>query len=172
MFLGLMAAALVLPLTVAAQMRDLVQGGRSGSASGNSADGNNLGGGPAAPRATTGPEPAAIVRQIFETYRADKIPKPPWSPAMAARLRRADLGADPILSAQDFDIKSFNVGQISRTSDAAAVEVRFVNLGQSKHSVFDFRIVDGKWVIANYRFLSANAPISDLRRELKLPPLK
>ena len=124
------------------------------------------------PAKAQSPEPAAIVRQIFEDYRADRIPKPPWSPAVAARLRRADLGADPILSAQDFEIKSFNVREISRAGDAAAVEVRFVNLGQSKHSVFDFRVVDGKWMIANYRFLSGNAFTSDLRRELKLPPLK
>ena len=117
-------------------------------------------------------EPVAIVRRIFEAYRADKIPDPPWSPAVRARMRRADLGADPILDAQDTDVKQFTLREISRSGDAAAVEARFVSFGRSMHSIFDFRLVDGRWVIGNYRILSGAESPSDLRRALKMPPLK
>lgn len=117
-------------------------------------------------------EPAAIVRQIFEAYRADKIPNPPWSPAMSARMRRTELGADPILDAQDIDVKQYTVREISRRPDASEIEVRFVSFGRNMRSIFDFRLVDGKWVIGNYRILAGLDRPTDLRRDLKLPPLK
>ncbi len=117
-------------------------------------------------------EPAAIVREIFEAYRADKNPNPPWSPAVRARLSRADLGADPILDAQDIDVQRFTVREVSRDAEAAAVEARFVSFGRSMHSIFDFRVVNGRWVIGNYRILSGVEFPSDLRRTLKMPPLK
>jgi hypothetical protein len=117
-------------------------------------------------------EPAGIVTKIFEAYLAGKIPDPPWSPAVRARMRRADLGADPILDAQDIDVKQFTLGEFRRTGDAAAVEVRFESFGRSMHSVFDFRFVDGRWVIANYQILSGAETPTDLRRALKMAPLK
>lgn len=119
-----------------------------------------------------GPEPAAIVRQIFETYRADKIPSVPWSPAVRARMRSADLGADPILQAQDIEVKQFTVRQISRAHDRASVEVRFLSFDRNMRSIFDFRAVDGRWTIANYRILAGTEFPSDFRKSLKLPPLK
>lgn len=117
-------------------------------------------------------EPIAIVRKIFEAYRADKNPDPPWSPAVRARMRRADLGADPILDAQDTHVKQFTVREVSRNADAVAVEARFVSFSRSMHSIFDFRLVDGRWVIGNYRILSSAESPTDLRRALKMPPLK
>lgn len=117
-------------------------------------------------------EPTALVRKIFEAYRADDIPVPPWSPAVRARMRNANLGADPILDAQDVDVKQFTLREISRTADAAAVEARFVSFGRSMHSIFDFRLVDGRWVIGNYRILSGAESPTDLRRALKMSPLK
>lgn len=117
-------------------------------------------------------EPAAIVRQIFETYSKDGIPRVPWSPAVAARMKRQDISADPILSAQDIDVKGFAVREVSRAADRAVVEVNFTSFNRKMRSQFDFRLVDGRWVIGNYRILSGVefAP-TDFRRELKMPPL-
>lgn len=171
MFLGLLAGALALPFPAAAQMRDLVQGGRSGASSGNSG-GASLGGGAPAPQGATGPEPAAIVRQIFDSYRAGTEPSPPWSPAIRTRMRRTRIEADPILDAQDIEVKQFTVHQISRDHDRASVEVRFLSFGRNMRSVFDFRTVDGRWVIGNYRILAGSSSTSDIRQSLGLPPLK
>lgn len=166
MFLGLMAGALALPLPAAAQMRDLVQGGRSGSSS------NSLGGARPAARPASGPEPAAIVRQIFETYQRNGIPRVPYTPAMQKRLRAGPNEADEILSAQDTDVRSFNVREISRGADRAVVEVIFLSFGRKMCSQFDFRVVDGQWMVANYRILAGvEFPPHDLRKRLKLPPL-
>ena len=174
MILAMLAGALTAPLPALAQMRDLVQSGRAAGSGGSS--GNSLDGGAGAPgrpaRAASGPEPGAIVRQIFEAFRADKEPNPPWSPAIRARMKRSRMEADPILDAQDIDVKQFTVREISRKGDAAAVEVRFLSFGRNMRSVFDFRIVDGKWVIGNYRILAGTERPSDFRQSLGLPALR
>jgi hypothetical protein len=117
-------------------------------------------------------DPVAMVRQIFETYSKDGIPRVPWSPAVAARMRTADISADPILSAQDTDVKGYTVREVSRGADRAVVEANFTSFDRKMRSQFDFRLVDGKWVIGNYRILAGVefAP-TDFRRSLKMPPL-
>lgn len=119
------------------------------------------------------PEPVAIVRQIFETYSKDGIPRVPWSPPVAARLKKADITADPILEAQDTDVKGFVVKEVSRGADRALIEVNFNSFDRKMRSQFDFRVVDGKWMVANYRILAGVefAP-HDLRKTLKMSPLQ
>lgn len=126
---------------------------------------------PQAAQAQSG-DPVAMVRQIFETYSKDGIPRVPWSPAIAARMRTADISADPILNAQDTDVKGFTVREVSRGADRAVVEANFTSFDRKMRSQFDFRVVDGKWLIANYRILAGVefAP-HDLRKTLKLAPL-
>ena len=117
-------------------------------------------------------DPSAIVRQIFETYAKDGIPRVPWSPAVAARMKRADITADPILQAQDTDVKGFAVKEVSRGTDRAVIEVNFTSFDRKMRSQFDFRLVDGKWAIANYRILAGVEFVpSDFRKSLKMPPL-
>lgn len=119
------------------------------------------------------PEPVAIVRQIFETYSKDGIPRVPWSPAVAARLKKADITADPILEAQDSDVKGFVVKEVSRGADRALIEVNFNSFDRKMRSQFDFRVVDGKWMVANYRILAGvEFTPHDLRKTLKMPPLQ
>ncbi len=118
------------------------------------------------------PEPAAIVRQIFEAYSKDAITRIPWSPAVAARMKRADISADPILSAQDVDVKGFAVREVSSGADRAVIEVNFTSFNRKMRSQFDFRLVDGKWLIGNYRILAGvEGTPSDFRKSLKMPPL-
>lgn len=117
-------------------------------------------------------EPAAIVRRIFETYAKDGNPRIPWSPAVAARMKKANIEADPILSAQDTDVKGFTVREVSRGADRAVVEANFTSFNRKMRSQFDFRLVDGKWVIGNYRILAGvEFTPTDFRRSLKMPPL-
>lgn len=126
--------------------------------------------GPPAVLAQAG-DPLAIVTGIFRQYQADKVPSVPWSPAMRNAMRRAEMGADPILNAQDIDVRSFNVRQISRSGDRAEIEARFLSFGRNMVSRFDFRLVDGNWTIANYRTLAGAKFRQDLRKTLQLPPL-
>ncbi len=116
-------------------------------------------------------DPVAIVQGIFRQYQADKVPSVPWSPAVRGAMRRNGMEADPILNAQDIDVRSFNVRQISRGSDRAEIEARFVSFGRNMVGRFDFRLVDGQWTVANYRALAGAETGQDLRRALKLPRL-
>ena len=113
-------------------------------------------------------DPVALVRAIMAAYTADKPPTPPYTPAIANRLRRAELGADFILDAQDVDVKNVTVAGLSATADRAEVEARFLSFGQSRQVKFDFRVVDGRWMIANVRDQKG----FDLRRTLRLPALQ
>ena len=127
---------------------------------------------PQAASAQTG-DPVAMVRVIFETYAKDGNPRVPWSPAVAARMKRADITADPILSAQDTDVKGFVVKEVSRGADRAVVEVSFTSFDRKMRSQFDFRLVEGKWMVGNYRILAGVEFVpTDFRKSLKLPPLQ
>jgi hypothetical protein len=112
-------------------------------------------------------DPVAIIRTVMADYAADKIPEPPYSPAIANRLARANLESDFILDAQDVDIKNVTVTGLSAGADRAEVEARFLSFDQPRQVTFDFRVVDGRWMIANVRDQKG----FDLRRKLKLPPL-
>lgn len=99
-------------------------------------------------------DPLAIVRGIFRSYQANRIPSVPWSPAVSNAMRRAELGADPILDAQDTDVRSFSLRQVARGPGHAEIEARFLSFGRNMVSRFDFRLVDGRWTVANYRILA------------------
>ena len=112
-------------------------------------------------------DPVALIRAVMADYSADKSPKPPYSPAVANRLRTAEIDADFILDAQDIDIKNVTVTGLAAANDRAEVEARFLSFGTPRQVKFDFRLVDGRWMIANVRDQKG----FDLRRMLKLPPL-
>lgn len=112
-------------------------------------------------------DPIALVREIMAAYTADKPHDPPYTPAVANRLRRAEIGADFILDAQDVDVKNVTVTGLSAAADRAEVEARFLSFDQPRQVKFDFRVVDGRWMIANVRDQKG----FDLRRMLRLPPL-
>jgi hypothetical protein len=117
-------------------------------------------------------DPVGIVRGIFEAYRKNGNPRVPYSPAVQARMKRRPPEADPILDAQDTDVTEYTLRETSRGADRSVVDVRFVSFGRRIHAQFDFRLVDGKWVVANYRILSGTeGGPSDLRRSLGMPPL-
>jgi hypothetical protein len=112
-------------------------------------------------------DPVAMVRAIMAAYAADKPPAPPYSPAVANRLKTAQLDADFILDAQDVEVKNVTVTGLSAGADRAEVEARFLSFDRPRQVKFDFRVVDGRWMIANVRDQAG----FDLRRTLKLPPL-
>jgi hypothetical protein len=112
-------------------------------------------------------DPVAIIRAVMADYIADKPPEPPYSPAVANRLKSARIDADFILDAQDVDVKNPTVTGLSAAADRAEVEARFTSFDQPRQVKFDFRVVDGRWMIANVRDQKG----FDLRRMLKLAPL-
>lgn len=116
-------------------------------------------------------DPAAVVQAIFRQYQADKVPVIPWSPAVRNAMRKTRIEADPILNAQDIDVKSYSVRQIAHKQGRAEIEARFLSFGRNMVSRFDFRTINGSWVIANYRILSGTEFASDFRNTLKLQPL-
>jgi hypothetical protein len=113
-------------------------------------------------------DPVALVREIMAAYTADKPNDPPYSPAIANRLKTAEIDADFILDAQDIDVKNVTVTGLSAAADRAEVEARFLSFGKPRQVKFDFRVVDGRWMIANVRDQKG----FDLRRKLKLPALQ
>ncbi len=123
-----------------------------------------------AARAQSG-DPAAIVRAIFAEYAADREPKPPYSPAIAGRMRRKEMSADVLLDAQDIDVKNAVITPVSQEGEKAVIDSRFDSFGRKMHLRFDFRVVDGKWMIANVRRLAGGTDPFDMRVWLKLPPL-
>jgi hypothetical protein len=112
-------------------------------------------------------DPVALIRAVMADYAADRTPAPPYSPAVANRLRTAQIDADFILDAQDVDIKDVTVTGLSSAADRAEVEARFLSFGKPRQVKFDFRVVDGRWMIVNVRDQKGY----DLRRTLRLPPL-
>jgi hypothetical protein len=112
-------------------------------------------------------DPVALIRAVMADYAADKSPEPPYSPAVANRLRTAQIDSDFILDAQDVEIKNVTVTGLAASGDRAEVEARFLSFGKPRQVKFDFRLVDGRWMIANVRDQKG----FDLRRRLKLPPL-
>lgn len=125
---------------------------------------------PALALAQTAPvlgDPVALVRAIMAAYAADTPPDPPYTPAVANRLRTTTLEADFILDAQDVDVKNVTVTGLSAGADRAEVEARFTSFDEARQVKFDFRVVDGRWMIANVRDQKG----FDLRRMLRLSPL-
>ncbi len=118
-------------------------------------------------------DPVAITAQIFNDYQRDKVPSVPYTPAIRARMRTSDVGreADIILQAQDTEVKNYTVQPVSLGPDKAVVDARFLSFDRRMHVRFDFRMVDGKWMIANFRHIAGVEHKTDLRRELKMPPL-
>ena len=119
-------------------------------------------------------DPVAMTAEIFNAYKRDQIPKVPYTPAVRARMIRMNVGmeADIILQAQDVEVKDYTVQPVSRGADRAVVDARFLSFGRAIHARFDWRVVDGKWMIADFRHIAGVENKTHLRRELKLPPLR
>ncbi len=118
-------------------------------------------------------DPVAITAQIFNDYQRDKVPSIPYTPAIRARMRMSSVGkeADIILQAQDTEVKNYTVQPVSLGADKAVVDARFLSFDRRMHVRFDFRMVDGKWLVANFRHIAGVEHKTDLRRELKMQPL-
>ena len=112
-------------------------------------------------------DPVALVRELMADYAADNTQDLPYTPAITNRLRRAQLDVDCILDAQDVDVKNVTVAGLSTVADRAEVEARFLSFDRPRQVRFDFRVIDGRWMIANVRDQKG----CDLRRLLGLPPL-
>lgn len=113
-------------------------------------------------------DPVALVRELMADYAADNTQDLPYTPAITIRLRRAQLDVDCILDAQDVDVKNVTVAGVSTAADRAEVEARFLSFDRPRQVRFDFRVIDGRWMIANVRDQKG----CDLRRLLRLPPLQ
>lgn len=113
-------------------------------------------------------DPVALVRELMADYAADNTQDLPYTPAITIRLRRAQLDVDCILDAQDVDVKNVTVAGVSAAADRAEVEARFLSFDRPRQVRFDFRVIDGRWMIANVRDQKG----CDLRRMLRLPTLQ
>ena len=76
-------------------------------------------------------------------------------------LQRAASQANQIVKS------SGSAASKAAAADRAEVEARFLSFDQPRQVKFDFRVVDGRWMIANVRDQNG----FDLRRTLRLPPL-
>jgi hypothetical protein len=111
--------------------------------------------------------PAGIVEAFMKQYATDGMPEPPYTPAVANRLRNKDLEEDFIVGGNDSDVKNVRVKEVTLGMNYMVIEARFTNFGKQRVVLFDFRAVDGKWGIANVN-VGNNF---DLRRMLGLAPL-
>jgi len=107
------------------------------------------------------PDPAPIVRALYEPYLAEGGTAPaledaaPWSAAMraalAARTPQA-LPFDPLVDARDRYVTS-----VAAVTDAvvpnshASVRAIFLNAGQQREIVYDLVWEDGAWRVDNIR---------------------
>jgi hypothetical protein len=120
--------------------------------------------------ATTAPDPAEIIRPLYERYMTDPAAttfpvleeQAPWSASMRqslidmmARSQAANepiLDADPFVMAQDWQISAVAVSTESVVANShAVVRARFVNIDQPREVVFDMVWEDNGWRVDNIR---------------------
>jgi hypothetical protein len=116
--------------------------------------------------------PEAAVSALYARYKGKAPNNGPGFPSDAAGVRRflepglaqawlkdGNLGADPFIDGQDWEISGLSIGQPVVTGDRARVQVRFRNFGEPR--LLTYRLVrnpDG-WRIYD---------VNGLRRELKV----
>lgn len=111
-------------------------------------------------------DPAAFVRALYEPYLTGgalpEFRRRPWSArlrseldAMIARsnaINEPILDFDPIIDAQDYELRSLNVIPIFRVEAAnAGVRAQFVNMGEPREVIYDLVWEGGGWRIDNMR---------------------
>jgi hypothetical protein len=121
---------------------------------------------PAAPEGAGFPDPADVVRPLYEPYLTPNGTFPdfehqaPWSAdlwtqlqAMRARseaLNEPILDFDPIIGAQDYQLSGLTVGTESAVQNShSAVRARFTNLGQPTEIVFYMVWEGDAWRVDN-----------------------
>ncbi len=132
--------------------------------------------------------PDVTVRALYEPYlKGPGAETPPfdtldvYTPELKAEIDKAAtyaslldqpvIDADPVIMAQDWEIKAVTVAPVAPVSgDTAQVAARFDNMGHPTEILYDMRLVDGVWRVDNIalgadslRSIIANAlkPIGD-----------
>ncbi|MDX2235753.1 MAG: DUF3828 domain-containing protein [Hyphomonadaceae bacterium] len=107
------------------------------------------------------PGPDAAVDALYAPYLQAGGAPPPllerdiFTPELKAEIDRATTYAnlldtpvidyDPVVGAQDWEIKAVSVAEIERAEDAARVVARFDNMGAPQEVAYAMRLVDGVW---------------------------
>ncbi|MGE0827803.1 MAG: DUF3828 domain-containing protein [Hyphomonadaceae bacterium] len=127
-------------------------------------------------------DPAAAIRPLYDRYITAPAQWPaleesaPWSDDLRAQLvammARSEainepiLDFDPLIGAQDGDIRAVTVGTDSLVPEShAVVRARFVNMGEPKEIVLDLVWQNEAWRVDNVR-----GSDFDLRQVIAAPP--
>lgn len=116
-------------------------------------------------------DPKGLVEYAYVPYRTGDFPENPfelYSPtlmelweAMEERTLDGEVGAidfDPLINAQDYDIKGFAVGDAAVNGDQAVVTATFTNLGEPQEMRFTLvRRAEG-WKIDDIESLAGDYP--------------
>lgn len=125
---------------------------------------------PATSEAPAGPDPAEIIRPLYERYSTPAAvttfpsleEQAPWSDdlkaqlvAMMARSQERNepiLDFDPFIDAQDYELSNLTVSTdaISENSHAV-VRAHFINLGRESDVLFDMIWQNNEWRVDNIR---------------------
>lgn len=125
----------------------------------------------AAAQVNTAPgSPYRIVFDILKGYEADKPPdirRLPYTPAVRARLAKAEIDADFIIDGQDFQLTHLQINPEQAAGDKRRlVSATFKNMGEDRAVTFDFEEINGAWLIADIRHKDGTG----LRTMLNLAP--
>lgn len=107
--------------------------------------------------------PAVVVEALYTPYLVEDGPTPPvmdldvFTPELKAEIDRATtygnmletpiIDFDPVVAAQDWEIKSVAVTEVERDEDSAKVLAAFDNMGTPTEVPYSMRLVDGVWRI-------------------------
>jgi hypothetical protein len=121
-----------------------------------------------APSAAAAPDPAAVIRPIYDPYFTQGAQFPefrnqaPWSMdlwlQLEAMTRRSEqinepiLDFDPVIDAQDYQLENLNVTTEALAENShATVRASFTNAGRPAEVVYDLIWEGGGWRVDNIR---------------------
>lgn len=122
-----------------------------------------LAGIPALPASTRIDDPvsfaAGVYRHFIQTENKDSVYKPPediYTPRLSKLFRDDEKRAKGEVGCLDFDFwvnaQDWNITELSVTKGASSVDqetviARFANIGKRQEIHFDFRRVNGRWLL-------------------------
>lgn len=105
--------------------------------------------------------PDAAVQALYAPYIDGASPPPAllerdvFTPELKAEINRAAtysnlldmpvIDYDPVVGAQDWEIKAVTIAEVERTEDTARMVARFDNMGAPQEVAYAMRLVDGAW---------------------------
>lgn len=92
------------------------------------------------------PDPTAILKPLAAKRLRALIEK---DEACAAKEGVCNLGADPIINAQDFKLSKIQIAPAKIEGDKASVTARFLNMGGQNENRYEFVQEDGAWKLAD-----------------------